>query len=52
MAVYSVVFSAHGKVRITSIEGGGVLYLWDMSETIREKGETTVNLTQGDTGRW
>ena len=32
-------------------EGGGVLQLWDMSKTIREKGETTVNLTQGDTRR-
>ena len=25
MAVYSVVFSAHDKVRMTSTEGGGVL---------------------------
>ena len=25
MAVYSVVFSAHGKVRMTNTEGGGVL---------------------------
>ena len=51
MVVYSVVFNAHGKARVTSTEGGGVLQLWDMSETIREKGETTANLTQGDTGR-
>jgi hypothetical protein len=25
MAVYSVVFGAHGKVRMTNTEGGGVL---------------------------
>ena len=25
MVVYSVVFSAHGKVRMTNTEGGGVL---------------------------
>ena len=49
MAVYSMVFGAHGKVRMTSTEGGGVLQLWDMPETIRkEKDETTANLTQGD----
>ena len=43
MAVYSVVFGAHGKVRVTSTEGGGVLQPWDMLETIRKKGETTAN---------
>ena len=51
MAVYSVVFSAHDKVRMTSTEGGGVLQLWDMTETIWKKDETTANLTRGDTGR-
>ena len=51
MTVQSVVFGAHGKVRMTNTEGGGVLQLWDMSETIREKGETTAILTQDDTGR-
>ena len=51
MAVYSVVFSALGKVLMTNTEGSGVLQLWDMPETIRKKGETTANLTQGDTGR-
>ena len=51
MAVYSVMFSAHGKVRMTNTEGGAVLQLWDMLENIRKKGETTANQTQGDTGQ-
>ena len=51
MAVYSVVFSAQGKVRMTRQKEAECYSGGTCQRLSGKKDETTVNLTQGDTGR-
>ena len=48
MAIYSVMFSAHGKVQVMGCRRRRSVIAVGHVEDYPEKDETTVNLTQGD----